>query len=135
MLLIISLTSLIDYATTTNNTITQTKNAKRRLMSTLRVANRLMEFADRFDFSGDDGEFKNWLYVRNFGQYSAAFRSLSHIKDTTFVLPEYYLARFRHDCWAMMPNMQVSLSKRGNRTTKLRRLNDFRFGGVVGFVY
>jgi len=101
--------------------ITQTKNAKRRLTSTVRVANRLMEFADGFDFSGEDSEFKNWLYVRIFGQYSAAFRSLSHIKDATFVLPENYLMRFREDCRAMMPwPLQICNYHYQNAETELR---------------
>jgi len=81
-------------------------NFKKRLNAYIHVNNRLFEFADRYDFSGVDGELKNWLYVTIFNLYSWAFSHLPAIRDTTYMLPAHQLDRFWQDCWEMMPEPQ-----------------------------
>ena len=79
---------------------------RQRMKALFRVGNRLTEFAGHLDFMGEDGEFKNWLYVNIFWIYSKAFMFLSRIKDTSYVVPQYHLDRFWRDCWEMMPEPQ-----------------------------
>ncbi|WP_455628916.1 glycosyltransferase [Parabacteroides chinchillae] len=79
---------------------------QQRMKALFRVGNRLTEFAGHLDFMGEDGELKNWLYVRIFMLYSKAFMFLSQIKDTSYVVPQYHLDRFWRDCWEMMPEPQ-----------------------------
>lgn len=81
-------------------------NRPQRMKALFRVSDRLMEFAGYLDFSGEDGEFKNWLYVNIFMIYSKAFMFLSQIKDTSYVVPKYHLDRFWRDSWVMMSEPQ-----------------------------
>ena len=83
-----------------------TTNLFRRLDSMFRVTGKLMEFADRFEFSGKDGELKNWWYVNTFWLYSRAFAMLRYVKNTSYSLPKHQLDRFWRDCWEMMPEPQ-----------------------------
>jgi glycosyltransferase involved in cell wall biosynthesis len=86
--------------------IMQTANLEKRLNALFRVANNLIEFAGRFDFSGEDGDLKSWMYVNIFKLYYRAFNLLSYIKDTSVVIPEHQLDRFWVDSWEMMPEPQ-----------------------------
>ena len=83
--------------------VMHTTNLFRRLNSLFRVTDKLFEFTDRFDFSGDDGELKNWLYVNNFKLYSITFKLASRLKDSSYVLPKHHLDCFWRDCQKMMP--------------------------------
>jgi len=87
--------------------IMQSLSLKKHLDSYCRVNEKLMEFADRFDFSEKDGEFKSWFYVNIFGIYLVAFKLLPKIRDSSYVLPSHYLDRFFRDCWEMMPEPQM----------------------------
>jgi glycosyltransferase involved in cell wall biosynthesis len=86
--------------------VTQITCIEQRLISLFRVTDKLFEFADRFDFIDKDRELKNWLYVDIFTLYLRAFSLLSHIKDSSFIIPEHHLDRFWRDCWEMMPEPQ-----------------------------
>jgi len=78
-------------------------NYKKRFTNYIHVCNRLFEFADRYDFSGEDSELKNWFYVNIFNIYSWTFAKLSLIKDTNYVMPAHQLDRYWRECWEMMP--------------------------------
>lgn len=78
----------------------------KRLDSLFKVTDKLMGFADCFDFSGEDSELKNWLYVNIFRLYANAFSLVSGVKDTSYLLPEHHLDRFCEDCWTMLPEPQ-----------------------------
>ena len=86
--------------------IMQSATLQKRTDSLLQVTGRLMIFADTFEFSGEDGELKNWMYVNIFKLYSRAFDLLSRIKDTSCVLPTHYLDCFWRNCHEMMPEAQ-----------------------------
>lgn len=74
-----------------DNSIVHTINKKRRIRSLIFIANRLLEFASRFSFSGEDKQFKSYLYVKIFELYACAFRLLPLIKDSSFILPPHHL--------------------------------------------
>jgi len=115
--------------------LTQTKNIKRRLTSAMHIANRLMEFADQFDFLGEDSEFKNWLYVQLFELYAAAFICLPDIKDSSFKLPDNYLERFRQDCREMNPWPQEKCREHYRRAqTRLRYYADWMTSDLVASI-
>ena len=88
------------------NSVMHTTNPGRRLLSSFRVTDKLFEFADRYNFSDEDGELKNWLYVNIYWLYSIAFTLLPKIKDSSFIVPLHHLDRFWTDCWEMMPEPQ-----------------------------
>ena len=83
----------------------------RRLDSLFRVTDRLMAFAAGFDFSGEGKELKSWLYVNIFKLYARTFNVLTHIKDTSYTLPEHHLACFLRDCRNMTPESQKICEK------------------------
>jgi len=86
--------------------VMQSTNLKKRSDSLFRVSNRLIAFAGSFEFSGEDGELKSWLYVLIFRLYARAFALLACIKDTSYVLPDHHLDCFRRDYREMMPEPQ-----------------------------
>ena len=73
-----------------------------RLKSLFCVTEKLFEFANRFDFSGEDAELKSWWYVNIFKLYAIAFTYVSRIRDSSIILPNYYLDLFSTDCSKMM---------------------------------
>ena len=77
-----------------------TKLAK-RLHALFRISDLMFEFADRFDFSGEDGEFKSWLYVIIFRFYSEVYRYLPMLKDSSYIVPSSRLERFWRNSWQM----------------------------------
>jgi len=81
-------------------------NRNKRLDSLFRVTDRLIEFAGRFDFSGEDGEMKSWLYVIIYRLYSWAFLFLSQSKDSSNIVPAHHLDCFWRDCREMTPEPQ-----------------------------
>ena len=93
------------------SSVMHTTNPGRRLLSYFRVTDKLFEFANRFNFSGEDGELKNWFYVNIYWLYSIAFTFLSKIKDSSFIIPSHHLDRFWIDCCDMMPEPQKICSK------------------------
>jgi len=87
--------------------VMHSSSLKKRLDSYFIVTEKLIEFADRFDFSEEDRELKNWLYVNIFRIYSKAFTSFSRIKDSSYALPKHHLDCFWKNCWEMMPEPQM----------------------------
>ena len=81
-------------------------NIRHRLNSLFKVTEKLFEFAVRFDFSGEDAELKNWLYVNIFKLYSIAFEYVSNIKDSSIILPYHHLDCFSADFFKMLPEPQ-----------------------------
>ena len=81
--------------------VMRTTQLPRRLKSVFLVVDKLFEFADRFDFSGEDAELKNWLYVNIFKLYSITFKLVSQLKDSSVILPAHHLDRFWKDCSKM----------------------------------
>jgi hypothetical protein len=88
-----------------DGSITNSSNLIKRLNSLFCVANRLMEFSKRFNFT-DDGELKNWLYVNIFRIYANAFSLLYKVKNSTYQLPELQLTCYWRDAWEMIPEPQ-----------------------------
>jgi hypothetical protein len=86
--------------------VMHTTSNTRYLDSLFRVLDRLMKFADRYDFTGKDAELKNWLYVHIFWLYSWTFNILSNIKNSSYIVPKHHLDRFWRDCHEMMPEPQ-----------------------------
>ena len=83
--------------------VMHTTHLRRRLNSLFRVADRLIAFADQFEFTGKDSVLKSWLYATVFKLYSRAFAVLPGIKDSSYVVPVYHLDRFWRDCQEIMP--------------------------------
>jgi glycosyltransferase involved in cell wall biosynthesis len=79
---------------------------KKRLNAYVRVANLLFEFTDRYDFSGMDAAFKNWMYVNILDRLQYAFSFLSRIRDSSYRMPSHPLDRYWRYCWEMMPEPQ-----------------------------
>jgi glycosyltransferase involved in cell wall biosynthesis len=94
------------YYRQSEESVMHTTSLFRRLDSLFRVTDRLFTFADQFDFSGDNGELKNWWYVNIFRLYSMAFTLLYKIKDSSYIVPKHHLDRFWRDCWQMIPDSQ-----------------------------
>ena len=86
--------------------VSHTAKINKRLYSLFRIADRLIEFAGRFTFTGEDRELKNWLYVNIFRIYYCAFTLLPGIKDSTFKLPDHQLEHIWKENREMMPEPQ-----------------------------
>jgi hypothetical protein len=76
----------------------------RRLDSLFRVTDRLVAFAERFDFSGEHVELKSWWYVNIFRLYSEVFTLLSGVKDSSYIVPTHHLDCFWRNCHQMIPD-------------------------------
>ena len=106
--------------------VMHTTKRQQHLKALFTVTDRLMEFAEHLGFFGDDGAFKNWLYVTIFRLYATAFTFLSRIKDTSYVVPKHHLDHFWRDCWAMMPEPQKICRYNYNlAVTELKRYTDW----------
>ena len=81
-------------------------SSQRKVSSLLHVADCLVKYADRFQFSGTDSELKSWLYVKIFNIYFHAFNFLQQVKDTSFVLPEFQMDLFWRNCDCLSPDAQ-----------------------------
>ena len=86
--------------------LTKTTGIRLRLDSLFRVADGLIQFVDRYDFSDSDSELKNWLQIRILIIYHYAVPLLSALKDSSFPLPELHLERYRRDSREMTPELQ-----------------------------
>ena len=86
--------------------VMHTTTLYRRLDSLFRVTEQLFKFAERFDFSGENEELKNWWYVNTFRLYATAFTLLPCVKDSSYIVPKHHLSRFWQDCRQMMPEPQ-----------------------------
>ena len=107
--------------------VMHSSSLKKHLDAYFTVTDKLMKFADRFAFSGEDGEFKNWWYVNIFWLYFCAFNLLPKIKDSSYVLPPHHLERFWRDCWEMMPCPQkICKNYYRDAETGLKRYTDWR---------
>jgi len=81
-------------------------NTKKRVNDNILVTNLLFEFCERYDFTGDDGELKNWMYVNILNRLQYIFSFLIKIKDTTYLMPSHQLDRYWKECQDMMPEPQ-----------------------------
>ena len=88
------------------SSVMHTTNIERRLKSLCCVADKLLEFADLYNFSSDNAELKNWLYVVISRIYSMAFYYVSQLKDSSLIIPKHHLDRIKRDCSEMMPEPQ-----------------------------
>jgi len=99
----------------------------KRLDSYFIVTEKLIEFSDRFDFSGEDGELKNWLYVNIYRIYTDAFSLVAKIKDSSIMVTRSHFDRFLRDCWEMMPVPQRICNKYYRiAETGLKKYTDWR---------
>lgn len=106
--------------------VMHTTSLSRRLASLFKVTDRLMESANRFDFSGENEKLKNWWYVNVFRLYAMAFILLPNIKDSSYKIPKHHLDRFWQDCWQMIPDaLQRCRDYHSNAGTGLRRYIDW----------
>jgi len=78
----------------------------RHLDAFFQITEQLIDFSERFDFSGEDREFKSWWYVNVFKLYYLAFELLSKIKDSSYLVPRHHLDRFWRDDWQMTHEAQ-----------------------------
>ena len=83
--------------------VMHTTNLKKRLDALFRITDRLFEFSDRFDFSGEDGEFKNWLYLITFRLYSVIFHLLPELKDPSYTTSVLHWDRLVKQASEMLP--------------------------------
>jgi len=60
------------------NSITYAFDPEKRLLALFFISGKLVCYADRFTFEGDDRELKSWLYVNIFRLYSLAFDLLRY---------------------------------------------------------
>lgn len=74
--------------------IVRTVDRKRRIKALIYIANRLIRFAARYKFSREDEEVKSLLYVKIFELYNLAFKLLSAMEDSSFILPPHHLHCF-----------------------------------------
>ena len=110
-------------------------NRNKRLESMFRVADRLIDFSNLFDFTGEDSEFKNWLYVIIFRLYSWAFILLSRCRDSSVIVPTHHLDCFWRDCWEMQPEPQMICRNFYNKAeAALKKHTDWRMSQWVASV-
>ena len=115
--------------------VLQSSHLKERLDAYFSITDKLMAFADRFDFSGKDRELKNWIYVNIFCLYFQAFRLLSGIKDTSYMFPAHHLDIFCRDCWEMMPHPQaICRDYVCKAEAGLKKYKDWRTSNIVASV-
>jgi len=115
--------------------VMKSTGVKKRLDALFLVTDRLMEFADRLDFSGEDAELKNWLYVDIYKNYIEAFMLVSKIKDSSMIVSRHHFDRFWRDSWEMMPEPQ-KICKKFYRiaASGLKRYIDWRISDWVASV-
>jgi len=117
------------------DSVMHTTNLRHRLKSLFRVTDRLMEFARRFDFSGENAELKNWLYVHIFKIYSMTFGYIAGLRDSSVIIPEHHLDCFWRDCREMMPEPQkICRNYFQSAETKLKKYTDWRSSDWVASV-
>ena len=117
------------------DSVMHTTHIRRRLESLFRVADRLFEFADLYNFSGDNAALKNGLYVVVFRIYAMAFKAVSLLKDSSVILPEHQLDRFWRDCLEMMPEPQKRCRDLyRNAATFLKQYTDWRTSDWVASI-
>jgi len=118
-----------------DGSVMHASNRLQRSNALFRVTDRLMAFAGTLDFSGEDGAFKNWLYVSIFILYPKAFMYLYHLKDTSYETPKYHLDRYWLDCWEMMPVPQILCRFYYNlAVSELKRYTDWRTSDLVASI-
>ena len=86
--------------------VMQSTTINRHLKSLFLVTERLFDFADRFDFSGEHAALRNWLNVHICQLNYRTIRMLSPLHNFSVTVPDNYLDRFRHNSREMMPEAQ-----------------------------
>lgn len=85
------------------NSVMHTTRLPLRLRSLFRVAEGLMEAAERWTFEGEEGVLKSWWYANAFRLYSWAFAYLAKVKDSSCPVPPFHIDRFWRNCGEMIP--------------------------------
>lgn len=85
------------------NSVMHTTRLPLRLRSLFRVAEGLMEAAERWTFEGEEGVLKSWWYANAFRLYSWAFAYLAQVKDSSYPVPPFHMDRFWRSCGEMIP--------------------------------
>jgi glycosyltransferase involved in cell wall biosynthesis len=99
-------------------------SSQKRVIYLMHVADCLIEYADQFQFSGNDRELKSWLFVKIFNIYSSAFYFLQQVRNTSFILPEFQMELLWKDWTCLSPAAQ---KKCGEHYMKaLRGINNYR---------
>ena len=115
--------------------VMHTTSLFRRLDSLFRVTDRLIAFADNYDFSGKDRELKSRLYVNIFKLYARTFDLLACVKDTSYTLPDYHLDRFWRDCREMTLEPQKICKRYFHHAEKeLKKYTDWVVSGWVASI-
>jgi glycosyltransferase involved in cell wall biosynthesis len=115
--------------------VMHTTNLFRQLDSLFRVTDRLIEFADRFDFSEENKELKSWWYVNIFRLYYTCFTMLSRVKDSSYILPKHHLDCFWRDCRQMVPDsLQRCRAYYRDAETGLKKYTDWRISDWVASI-
>lgn len=73
------------------NSIMSSLKKEKRICDLISIADRLIDFSSRYDFSGEDNELKSQIYVKIFWLYRTAFSLTGRIRDTRFNLPSHHL--------------------------------------------
>lgn len=73
--------------------IMSTLRKEKRIPDLIYIANRLIRFAERFSFTGEDREVKSMLYVKIFCLYRLAFAQAGEIRNGNFKLPPHHHPR------------------------------------------
>jgi glycosyltransferase involved in cell wall biosynthesis len=115
--------------------VTHTTNIRQRLNALVHVTDKLLDFADRFDFLGKDAELSNWLYVNIYRLYATAFSILPRIKDSSHILPKHQLDRLWKNSWKMMPGPQKICRDYFRQVEiRLKKYTDWRISDWVACV-
>ena len=67
--------------------IMHTLDKKVRLNALFHIIDRFTSLADRYEFKGEDGILKSWIYVNTYRIIRLAYQILSKIDDSRFILP------------------------------------------------
>lgn len=112
--------------------IIYSKKRKQYLDALFRITGCLMQFATRFDFSGEDGELKSWWYANVFRMYETVFTLLSREKDSSYSVPSNHLDDFWRHCREMTPEPRKRCGKHFRKAMEgLNKYVDWRISEQV----
>ncbi|WP_455629030.1 hypothetical protein [Parabacteroides chinchillae] len=112
--------------------VMHTTGLLRRLKSLFCVTDRLVKYADLYNFSEENRELTSWWYVNIFRLYSMAFRLLSQVKDSSYIVPKHHLDRFWRGCELMIPDsLQRCRDYYCNAEAGLKKYIDWRMSDWV----
>jgi glycosyltransferase involved in cell wall biosynthesis len=123
------------YYRQSEESVMHTTRMFRRLGSLFRVTDRLITFANRLVFSGENVELKSWWYVNIFRLYHMAFILLPKVKDSSYIVPKHHLDCFWRECPKMTPDsLQRCRDYHRDAETGLKKYTDWRTSDWVASV-